>query len=94
MWASNALVQEIIGARLVLVANTSMLHSQERVTSVILQVPSVNVQQVYAYGEQRGFFKQEELDMRIVVIKPHLATATLLSSFLHETKFVEWRYSG
>jgi hypothetical protein len=94
MWASNALVQEIIGARLVLLANTSMLHSQERVTSVILQVPSVNVQQVYAYGEQRGFFKQEELDMRIVVIKPHLATATLLSSFLHETKVVEWRCSG
>jgi len=71
-----------------------MLDSQERVTSVILQVPSVNVQQVYAYGEQRGFFKQEELDMRIVVIKPHLATATLLLSFLHETKVVEWRCSG
>jgi len=61
---------------------------------VILQVHSVNVQQVYAYGEQRGFFKQEELDMRIVVIKPHLATATLLLSFLHETKVVEWRCSG
>jgi NitT/TauT family transport system substrate-binding protein len=64
---------------LVLLSNVSALHSQERPASVILQVPSINVQQVYAYGEQRGFFKQEALDMRIVVIKPHLATATLLS---------------
>jgi hypothetical protein len=40
---------------------------------------SVNVQQIYAYGEQRGFFKHEGLDIRIVVIKPHLPTATLLS---------------
>jgi NitT/TauT family transport system substrate-binding protein len=64
---------------LAFLANASAGHSQERLTSVILQVPSVNVQQVYAYGEQRGFFKQEGLDMRIVVIKPHLATATLLS---------------
>jgi len=64
---------------LVLLANASLLHSQERVTSVILQVPSVNVQQIYAYGEQRGFFKHEGLDIRIIVIKPHLATATLLS---------------
>jgi NitT/TauT family transport system substrate-binding protein len=46
---------------------------------VILQVPSVNVQQTYAYGQHLGFFKQEGLDMRLVVIKPHLATATLLS---------------
>ena len=57
----------------------SSVHAQERGQSVILQVPSVNVQQIYAYGEQRGFFKHEGLDMRIVVIKPHLATATLLS---------------
>ena len=46
---------------------------------MILQVPSINVQQIFAYGEQRGFYKQEGLDMRIIVIKPHLATATLLS---------------
>ncbi len=94
MWAPMLWFRRSSALALVLVANTSMLDSQERVTSVILQVPSVNVQQVYAYGEQRGFFKQEELDMRIVVIKPHLATATLLLSFLHETKVVEWRCSG
>ena len=55
-----------------------ILRAQER-TPVILQVPSVNVQQTFAYGERHGFFKQEGLDLRIVVIKPHLATATLLS---------------
>ena len=42
---------------LVLLATASALHSQERTTSVILEVPSVNVQQIFAYGEQRGFFK-------------------------------------
>jgi NitT/TauT family transport system substrate-binding protein len=63
---------------LVMLAHTSA-RAQERAPSVILQVPSINVQQIYAYGEQRGFFKQEGLDIRIVVIKPHLATATLLS---------------
>jgi NitT/TauT family transport system substrate-binding protein len=54
-------------------------HAQERPGPIVLQVPSVNVQQTYAYGEQRGYFKQEGLDIRIVVIRPHLATATLMS---------------
>ena len=54
--------------------------AQERVvTPVVLQAPSVNVQQTHAYGERCGLFKQEGLDLRIVVIRPHLATATLLS---------------
>ena len=79
----------------VFVANPSAVYSQERLTSVILQVPSVNVQQVYAYGEQRGFFKQEGLDMRIVVIKPHLATATLLSGDIQFTaQFQTAFYAG
>ena len=55
-------------------------YAQRRVvTRVVLQAPSVNVQQTYAYGERRGLSKQEGLDLRIVVIRPHLATATLLS---------------
>jgi NitT/TauT family transport system substrate-binding protein len=60
-------------------SKVSPASAQERAASVTLQAPSVNVQQTYAYGEHRGFFKQEKIDMRIVVIKPHLATATLLS---------------
>jgi hypothetical protein len=64
-------------ARLVDLTNGS---AQGRVvTPVVLQAPSVNVQQTHAYGERCGLFKQEGLDLRIVVIRPHLATATLLS---------------
>jgi ABC-type nitrate/sulfonate/bicarbonate transport system substrate-binding protein len=66
---------------LALLADLTDGSAQERVVApVVLQAPSVNVQQTYAYGERRGFFKQEGLDLRIVVIRPHLATATLLSS--------------
>jgi hypothetical protein len=89
---ANVLVQEIIGAR----SRTA----RERIdaalsrTSNVGDSPSAQRQCPACICEQRGFFKQEGLDMRIVVIKPHLATATLLSSFLHETKFVEWRCSG
>ena len=79
MWAPMLWFRKLSALALVLLANASALHSQERTTSVILQVPSINVQQIFAYGEQRGFYKQEGLDMRIIVIKPHLATATLLS---------------
>jgi ABC-type nitrate/sulfonate/bicarbonate transport system substrate-binding protein len=70
--------------------------AQERVvTPVVLQAPSVNVQQTYAYGERRGFFKQEGLDLRIVVIRPHLATATLLSGDTHFTsQFQTAFYAG
>jgi NitT/TauT family transport system substrate-binding protein len=53
--------------------------AQERSIPVTLQAPSVNVQQTFAYGERRGFFKHEGVDLRIVVIRPHLAMATLLS---------------
>ena len=70
--------------------------AQERVmTPVVLQAPSVNVQQTFAYGERRGFFKQEGLDLRIVVIRPHLATATLLSGDTHFTaQFQTAFYAG
>ena len=73
----NALVALIFS--LAVLASLTEVCGQERLTPVILQAPSVNVQQTFAYGERRGFFKQEGIDMRIVVIKPHLATATLLS---------------
>ena len=64
-------------------------------TPVVLQAPSVNVQQVFAYGERRGFFQQEGLDLRIVVIRPHLATATLLSGDTHFTaQFQTAFYAG
>lgn len=70
------------------------LDAQER-TPVILQVPSINVQQTYAYGEQRGFFKEQGVDMRTIVIKPHLATATLLSGEVHFTaQFQTAFYAG
>ena len=69
---------------LAIFAYASSLHAQERMAPVILQVPSVNVQQTFAYGERRGFFKHEGIDLRIVVVRPHLATATLLSG---ETQF-------
>lgn len=62
-----------------LFAGRTTLFAQERLIPVTLQAPSVNVQQTFAYGEKRGFFKQEGVDLRIVVIRPHLATATLLS---------------
>jgi NitT/TauT family transport system substrate-binding protein len=70
--------------------------AQEKVLNpVILQAPSINVQQTFAYGERRGFFKQEGLDLRIVVIKPHLATATLLSGDTHFTaQFQTAFYAG
>jgi ABC-type nitrate/sulfonate/bicarbonate transport system substrate-binding protein len=64
---------------LAIFTHASSLHAEERTASVILQVPSVNVQQTFTYGERRGFFKHEGIDLRIVVIRPHLATATLLS---------------
>ena len=73
----NSLVALIFS--LAVLASLTEVCGQERLTPVILQAPSVNVQQTFAYGERRGFFKQEGIDMRIVVIKPHLATATLLS---------------
>jgi len=68
-----------IVAALALLASNVEVFAQERWIPVTLQAPSVNVQQTFAYGERRGFFKQEGVDLRIVVIKPRLAMATLLS---------------
>ena len=53
---------------LLFVLCAAVLDAQER-TPVILQVPSINVQQTYAYGEQRGFFKEQGVDIRTIVIK-------------------------
>ena len=64
-------------AALILAAVSEALAQQN--FPVILQVPSINVQQTYAYGQHLGLFKKEGLDVRLVVIKPHLATATLMS---------------
>jgi NitT/TauT family transport system substrate-binding protein len=70
-------------------------YAQERPSPIILQVPSVNVQQIFAYGERRGHFKQEGVDMRIIVIRPHLATATLMSGDTHLTgQFQTAFYAG
>jgi len=81
---------------LALLADLTEGRAQERVvTPVVLQAPSVNVQQTFAFGEHRGFFKQEGLDLRIVVIRPHLATATLLSGDTHFTaQFQTAFYAG
>ena len=81
---------------LALLADLTEGCAQEKVVApVVLQAPSVNVQQTFAYGERRGFFKQEGLDLRIVVIRPHLATATLLSGDTHFTaQFQTAFYAG
>ncbi|HEY7166254.1 MAG TPA: ABC transporter substrate-binding protein [Candidatus Binatia bacterium] len=69
--------------------------SQERPLPALLQVPSVNVQQIFAYGEARGFFSEQGVLLRIVVIKPHLATATLLSGEVQFTaQFQTAFYAG
>src|SRR5262245_43941235 len=74
---------------------TESLAQEKTGAPVVLQAPSVNVQQTFAYGERRGFFKQEGLDLRIVVIRPHLATATLLSGDTHFTaQFQTAFYAG
>jgi NitT/TauT family transport system substrate-binding protein len=72
-------VASVLAWAVLTVASLRASYAQERPGPIILQVPSVNVQQIFAYGERRGYFKQEGLDMRIVVIRPHLATATLMS---------------
>ena len=81
---------------LALLAELTDGRAQERVVApVVLQAPSLNVQQTFAYGERRGFFKQEGLDLRIVVIRPHLAMATLLSGDTHFTaQFQTAFYAG
>src|SRR4051794_16674513 len=69
--------------------------SQDRPASVLLQVPSINVQQIFAYGHERGFFNEQGVSLRIVVIKPHLATATLLSGEVQLTaQFQTAFYAG
>jgi NitT/TauT family transport system substrate-binding protein len=60
-------------------AFSMVLDAQERPVPVVLQVPSTNVHQVFFYGERRGFYQQEGLDLRIIVMRPNLATATLMS---------------
>ena len=75
----RSLLIALISAVALLIGPIDGATQEQAVTSVVLQAPSVNVQQTFAYGERRGFFKQEEVDLRIVVIRPHLATATLLS---------------
>jgi NitT/TauT family transport system substrate-binding protein len=81
---------------LALLGDVASGYAQERATTpVVLQVPSVNVQQTFAYGVRRGFFKHEGLDLRIVVVRPHLATATLLSGDTHFTaQFQTAFYAG
>lgn len=48
---------------------------------VLLQVPSIDTGTtvLFLYGKQKGLFKNEGLDLRLIVAKPHLATATLIS---------------
>ena len=75
----RSLLLALISAVALLIGPTDGATQEQAVTSVVLQAPSVNVQQTFAYGERRGFFEQEGVDLRIVVIRPHLATATLLS---------------
>jgi ABC-type nitrate/sulfonate/bicarbonate transport system substrate-binding protein len=49
--------------------------------TVLLQVPSIDTGPtvLFLYGRQKDLFKKEGLDLRVIVAKPHLATATLIS---------------
>src|ERR1051325_2283217 len=78
MPAPNATLSRIL-TTLLLLLRCGAAHGEERPSQALLQVPSVNVQEIFAYGQERGFFSEEGVLLRIVVIKPHLATATLLS---------------
>lgn len=61
--------------------NTMPALSAEALRPVLLQVPSIDTGTtvLFLYGRHKDVFKKEGLDLRIIVAKPHLATATLIS---------------
>ena len=71
--------------------------SAEAIRSVFLQVPSIDTGTtlLLLYGKHWGLFKQEGLDLRIVVARPNIATATLISGDAQfSAQFQSCYYSG
>ena len=69
----------------------------EPIRSVFLQVPSIDTGTtlLLLYGKRWDLFKQEGLDLRIVVARPNVATATLISGDAQfSAQFQSCYYSG
>jgi ABC-type nitrate/sulfonate/bicarbonate transport system substrate-binding protein len=69
----------------------------EPIRPVLLQVPSIDTGTtlLLLYGKRWDLFKQEGLDLRIVVARPNVATATLISGDAQfSAQFQSCYYSG
>ena len=62
-------------------AASNVAGAAEQIRPVFLQVPSIDTGTtlLLLYGRRLGLFKQEGIDLRIVVARPNVATATLMS---------------
>ena len=65
----------------ILLSHIHLVQAAEPLRPAVLQVPSMDTGTtlLLLYGKRWDLFKQEGLDLRIVVAKPNLATATLVS---------------
>src|SRR5258708_237795 len=73
------------------------VRSAEPIRPVFLQVPSIDTGTtlLLLYGKRWDLFKQEGLDLRIVVARPNVATATLISGDAQfSAQFQSCYYSG
>jgi len=73
------------------------LAAAEPIRPAVLQVPSIDTGTtlLLLYGKRWDLFKQEGLDLRIVVARPNVATATLISGDAQfSAQFQSCYYSG
>lgn len=82
---------------LTVAVKVSSVGSAESIRPVFLQVPSIDTgtSLLLLYGKRWDLFKQEGLDLRIVVARPNVATATLISGDAQfSAQFQSCYYSG
>jgi ABC-type nitrate/sulfonate/bicarbonate transport system substrate-binding protein len=65
----------------IFISDLQRVYGAEQLRPAVLQVPSIDTGTtlLLLYGKRWDLFKQEGLDLRIVVARPNVATATLIS---------------
>jgi len=65
----------------IFIGDVQASYGAEQLRPAVLQVPSIDTGTtlLLLYGKRWDLFKQEGLDLRIVVARPNVATATLIS---------------
>ena len=79
------------------IGNAQWVGGAEPIRPAVLQVPSIDTGTtlLLLYGKRWDLFKQEGLDLRIVVARPNVATATLISGDAQfSAQFQSCYYSG